>query len=73
MTLGESLLKSSVVNLVEVDMAFRRKAWEIFVKYRDHRFSYTDCTSFAVMRQLGIDRVFGYDRDFEILGFSLIP
>ncbi len=71
--LGESLLKSSVVDLVEVDRNLRRRAWEIFVRYDDHRFSYTDCTSFAVMRQMGIDRVFGYDRDFEVLGFSLVP
>ena len=71
--LGESLLKSSVVELVEVEKNLRRKAWEIFVKDGAPRFSYTDCTSFAVMRQMGIDRVFGYDRDFEILGFSLVP
>jgi len=59
--------------MVEVNGDLRKRAWEVFVKYRDHRFSYTDCTSFAVMRQMGIDKVFGYDRDFEVVGFVVVP
>jgi len=70
---GEALLKSSVVRLVEIDGVLRRRAWDIFVKYGDQRFSYTDCTSFVVMQHMGINRVFGYDGDFEVLGFVLVP
>lgn len=51
---GEALLKSSVVRLVEIDGVLRRRAWDIFVKYGDQRFSYTDCTSFVVMQHMGI-------------------
>ncbi len=70
---GNFLLRSKVVNIIEVNKMFKKRAWDIFVKYKDHRFSYTDCTSFAVMQQMKIDKVFGYDKDFEVLNFSLFP
>ncbi len=50
-----------------------RRADEVFLKYTDHRISYTDCTSLAVMERLGIDTLFSFDRDFETLGLSRIP
>lgn len=72
-TFGNSLLNSKVVNIVEIDRDFRKEAWYIFTKYKDHRFSYTDCTSFAVLQQIKIKRVFGYDKDFESMHFTLFP
>ncbi len=69
---GNSLLKSNVVKIVEIDDDFKKEAWNIFVKYKDHRFSYTDCTSFAVLSQMKIERVFGYDKHFESMQFTLL-
>lgn len=70
---GNSLLKSKVVNMVEISKDLKKEAWRIFVKYKDHRFSYTDCTSFAVLQRMKINRVFGYDKDFESMYFILFP
>jgi len=36
---------------------------------RGKDFSFTDCTSFAVMRQLGITTAFAFDEHFEQFGF----
>jgi len=45
------------VNQVVLD-----KAWEIFEKYSDKDFSFTDCSSFAIMEMLKINNVFSFDK-----------
>ena len=72
-TFGNSLLKSRVVKVIRIDDDLRGEAWNIFVRYKDHRFSYTDCTSFALLVRMKIDRVFGYDKHFESMHFTLLP
>lgn len=53
-----------------------QKAWSLRLRYRDKpRFSFTDLTSFAVMRELGIRHVLTADRHFveAHLGFHTVP
>jgi predicted nucleic acid-binding protein len=53
-----------------------QKAWSLRLRYRDKfRFSFTDLTSFAVMRELGIRHVLTADRHFiqTHLGFHTVP
>ena len=51
--------------------------WEaaegIFRKYDDQVFSFTDCTSFVLARQESVDLVFGFDHDFLLFGFEVVP
>lgn len=47
-------------------------AWDILAHYRSTGFSFTDCTSFAVMRILSIRKVFAFDVHFDIMGFERI-
>lgn len=52
------------------------QAWQLRLRYRDKpKFSFTDLTSFTVMRELGLRRVITSDAHFEQagLGFSLAP
>jgi len=70
---GNALSKSKVVRVVEINSDIKKEAWNIFEKYKDHRFSYTDCTSFAVIFRMKIDKVFGYDKHLESMHFTLIP
>ena len=47
------------------------RAW--FFRYRDKEFSFTDCTSFVVMRDLKLTRVLTMDRHFQQAGFTMVP
>jgi predicted nucleic acid-binding protein len=67
------LIDAGQVELVRIDEAQEAIAWDIFERYSDQDFSFTDCSSFAVMRDLGLTRVFSGDHHFAILGFTLVP
>ena len=68
----QSLIASGLVAFVRVNEAHETAAWEIFERYHDQAFSYTDCTSFAVMRDLGLKDAFTADHHFATAGFTLI-
>jgi predicted nucleic acid-binding protein len=50
--IGQKLWKEEVSTLIRVTSTDEEKAWKIFVNYQDKWFSFTDCTSFAIMERL---------------------
>ncbi len=68
---GDSLLSSGIVNIVNITDADRFKAWEIFKKYDDKELSFTDCTSFVLMKNLGISKAFAFDDHFKQTGLEI--
>jgi predicted nucleic acid-binding protein len=48
-------------------------ALDLFEKLADQQVSFTDCVSFALMRQSGIENAFSFDRHFDLLGFRRSP
>jgi len=72
--IGQKLWAESIANLIRVMPEDEKKAWEIFVKYRDKTFSFTDCSSFALMERIGITEVFTFDEHFTQYGsFVVLP
>ena len=69
----QQLIAARLVILVRVDEDQETAAWQIFEQYADQEFSYTDCTSFAVMRVLKLTHVFTGDGDFATMGFTVVP
>ncbi|MBI4822940.1 MAG: hypothetical protein HY805_01755 [Nitrospirae bacterium] len=47
--------------------------WKLLEKYSDKDFSFTDCTSFALMERLKIKTAFTFDAHFTQYGFNQIP
>jgi predicted nucleic acid-binding protein len=70
---GKDILASRVVEKIEVGKELFELAWEIFETYKDKKLSFTDCTSFAFMKKRGVEKVFSFDKDFENMGFLLMP
>ncbi len=71
---GELLWSRQLAGIVWVTAEDERAAWQIFKHYNDKRFSFTDCTSFAVMTRLGLACAFTFDADFLQTGqFRRVP
>jgi hypothetical protein len=70
---GERLFRSQVLRRIHIDERLEQAAWVLFKKYDDQDFSFTDCTSFAVMTTEKIKKAFTFDRDFQIAGFQVLP
>ena len=49
------------------------RGWKIFDKYDDKDFSFTDCTSFALMERLKVKSAFAFDVHFRQYGFRVFP
>ena len=62
----------STVTVEAITPEDARQAIETLFAYPDQELSYTDATSFAVMRRLGIPYVFAFDDDFAVAGFTNI-
>ncbi len=56
-----------VVTLEEADI---EAAWHILNAFPDQTFSFTDCTTFAAMERLRIERVFTFDSHFAIYRYG---
>lgn len=49
------------------------RAREIFMRFnKDKEWSFVDCSSFVIMKELKIKKVFTYDKDFEQMGFEVL-
>jgi uncharacterized protein len=49
----------------------RAQSW--FFRWRDKDFSFTDCTSFVIMKEKRIQQVLTTDRHFVVAGFQVLP
>jgi uncharacterized protein len=56
-----------------INPARAEKAREFFFRYRDKDFSFTDCTSFILMRELKLREALTTDRHFLQAGFGVKP
>ena len=70
----ENLNKSGFIEMIRVTPSIETAAFLIFKQCSDKDFSFTDCTSFSIMRSLGLKKAFAFDKHFEQLeGISRLP
>jgi len=72
-TVGRVLLDLAVVELMSIAPADERAAWSLFEKRADKSYSFTDCTSFILMRRERISTAVALDQHFSQEGFVVIP
>lgn len=60
------------IEVVEIDKELSEEAWEMYSTRTDKEWSFTDCTSFVVMKKYGIRDAFTNDHHFEQSGFEVL-
>lgn len=60
----------SHINILRVAEDIETAAKVIFRKFEDKKLSFTDCTSFALINQFGIEAVFAFDEHFKYHPYS---
>lgn len=60
-------------DVIFIDSSLFYKAREIFNRYnKDKIWSFTDCTSFALMEDYGIRQALSFDKNFSQRGFKIV-
>ncbi len=70
----EQMAEAGILHVVQISNALGEEAWRIFEQFNtDKEWSFTDCTSYVVMKQLEIHEAFVFDHHFEQMGFVRKP
>ena len=65
--------ESLLFQRLHISEADDEAAWEVFGRYTDKEWSFTDCSCLAVMRRFGIGEALSFDRHFEQMGIIRLP
>ncbi len=70
---GQAIRASRSLGMIHVEAGVFDAAWTLFVDRDDKRWSFTDCTSFVLMENLGIRSALTFDTNFREAGFATLP
>ncbi len=65
---GDFILGSNIIYIVWLDEETKLKAWEYFKRHDDKGYSFTDCTSFVIMKEMRISNYISFDDHFKRAG-----
>lgn len=71
--LGMRLRNSRHIEMVIFGQREEMATWHLFSRYTDKGWSYTDCASLALARQLGVQQAFTFDHHFSQMGLLVYP
>jgi hypothetical protein len=73
MRVGGVLLDPATVEMLDVGPSDFNVAWALFQQRSDTGYSFTDCTSFVLMRREGLRTAVALDEHFSREGFTVRP
>lgn len=68
-----SATKANSLSLLFTDETTFTKAWRYFVKFAEHKLSFTDATIVAFAKDLKIDEILTLDQGFKKVGLTVKP
>lgn len=67
------IMESDSFMLIRLNDELFAQAREIFLRFnKDKTWSFTDCTTYALMDDLGIQRILTFDKHFKEMGFTIM-
>jgi predicted nucleic acid-binding protein len=70
---GRKILEDARIDLLRIDTEVFDKAWLVYQSFRDKQWSFTDCTSYVLMKNLAIHTGASFDNHFDQFGFITVP
>jgi uncharacterized protein len=71
---GEGFFNDRLAEIYTLDETDITLAWEVFKRFDDKDWSFTDCTSKVVIERLGIQQAFAFDHHFRQFGnIQVVP
>ena len=68
------LVEEGVLEVFWVTPEVATQAWAAFERFNvDKQWSFTDCVSYVVMKQLDISEAFAFDHHFAQMGMTCLP
>ncbi|MHA1266542.1 MAG: type II toxin-antitoxin system VapC family toxin [Candidatus Helarchaeota archaeon] len=64
---------SKILEVLWITPEIEIEARKIFRQYKDQNYSFTDCTSFALMKKFNISSVLTFDKHFKVMKFNIFP
>lgn len=65
--------KQGYLDVFWVDDLISEEAWPYFVKFSEHKLSYTDVTSYLLVKKFRLDGIFTFDEGFKKVGLPVKP
>jgi len=66
--MGERFFESKMVEIYLLTEDDLIETWQVFRRYNDKEWSFTDCSSKVVMEALGVTKALAIDRHFKQFG-----
>jgi len=70
--IGPKIWETEIADLHWITPQDVHAAWKVFTNFDDKSWSFTDCTSYAVMQRLGMTQAFALDDHFRQFGFTIV-
>jgi uncharacterized protein len=72
LVIGEQLLNGTVASVHKVDLPDILAAWEIFKRFADKEWSFTDCVSYVMIQRLHVSIAVSLDQHFRQFGMVTV-
>jgi uncharacterized protein len=71
---GREILSGKLAMLHVISLNEIQAAWQVFLRYSDKQWSFTDCTSKVVIEELNLSTAFSFDHHFRQFGkINVVP
>lgn len=69
----EETEKEGFLEIFWIDDLLSRETWTYFIKFAEHKLSFTDAFSFLLVKKFRLDGIFTFDASFKKVGLQVKP